>query len=425
MISRTKSWHWIRWMIALGLAGGAVFWWIVAEPSYRGKPLSFWITWADTAVNDSDRAPALEAIHQMGKPALRRLVNRWLADGQQSRFEKVIETLRSKLPQQWPKQSKDNGPSAHQIPLLIQRIGPKASWIIPMVLPELNSGVLARQQRALWLLSVAGSETELVSPLLSVYLKSADPNLRQTALTGFAQGIPPPPHLVPHLTELLSDQENRTRAMQALGNAGPAAKSAIPHLRPLINGPDIHSSLQACAALWQIDQDPVALNLLIDALDNGSNELRSAAASILEHRPISDRKLLEPLLTALADDSFSSWESAALALRRVDPGNRRVIPLLYKKLLQQRHAFGTPAKLILDFDPTEPQTIQLLLQSQWAFHAEDQLEAARILAAATPQSAVEVIPVLAKMLGAPEARHREPAEFLLEKIAFKASSNER
>ena len=198
-------------LLLLAVLGGGVFWWkaVYREPSYQGKPLSFWIeeikTKAFTQVTNGGRIifPALEAaaaIRAIGAPALPGL----LAAVQRE------ETW-------WQRASGVVG----------SRMSPQYRGLIPLPAPFDSWG------EAFFRIEVANfgrQATPASIPLLLAAMESSRPEVRSTAVGSLGQITNGPLEVLSAVIRGASDvdPETRFRAFASLRRFGAAASNAVP-----------------------------------------------------------------------------------------------------------------------------------------------------------------------------------------------------
>lgn len=198
-------------LLLLAVLGGGVFWWKAAhrEPSYQGKPLSFWIeeikTKKFTQVTNGGRIifPALEAataIRAIGAPALPGL----LAAVQRE------ETW-------WQRASG----------VVVSRVSPQYRGLIPLPAPfDSHSETFFRVQVA----DFGRQATPTAIPLLLVAMESRRPEVRSTALRSLGLITNGPIEVLSAVIRGASDVDPETRfgAFASLRRFGAAASNAVP-----------------------------------------------------------------------------------------------------------------------------------------------------------------------------------------------------
>ncbi len=124
---------------------------------------------------------------------------------------------------------------------------------------------------------------------------------------------------VPLLTQCLSDEnvETRTLAADALGEIGPAAKSATKELDAARKHSDDNVRLHAARALWKVARDPAAITTLIEVLEKQVKVSYFAAISLGEIGP--EAKAAVPALMRIHRSGNGPYQEARTALKAIDP----------------------------------------------------------------------------------------------------------
>lgn len=161
--------------------------------------------------------------------------------------------------------------------------------------------------------------------------------------------------LVPALTRSLKSKDPSVRyyAARAIGEIGPAARSAIPVLIKMMNdtGLDSNVGMAATDAFGRIG--PEAIPYLMKALKDRDVETRSNAASALGDFGPAAKDAVPLLIEAAKDKNLGLRQSSTRALGRIGPDAKAAVPVLAASLkdkdpLLQSHAaealerIGTP-----------------------------------------------------------------------------------
>jgi HEAT repeat protein len=116
----------------------------------------------------------------------------------------------------------------------------------------------------------------------------------------------------------VGDEPTRANAAEALGDLGPAAKTAIPSLVLAMRDEAEAVREQATLALVEIGADEGAVPALTGAVQDSDAVVRAGAASALGGIGSGARSAVPALIEALKDHDPSVKCAAADALRRID-----------------------------------------------------------------------------------------------------------
>ena len=276
-------------------------------------------------------------------------------------------------------------------------IGPAAQAALPALCdllkdPDRN----VRWTAALALVRIRTSAAEPAAPLFVEALKSPDPRTRWDAVW-YLQQLPRPERFVSGIVALLkhADPGVRTSALEALGNIGEEAKSALPVIKESLRDPSNNVRLAAARALSLIRVE----------------DLATARAAAL------------PLIALLAELGQPEWmrEDAEWYLNRLGPTEQVVVPAYVGMLRDKRpgvRAWGLAAlgRLGADAVPALQEIIRAL---------QDENALVRVAAASAvwdiKEEAARCVPVLVAALHDPDDATRIRAAELLRDIGPRAS----
>lgn len=135
------------------------------------------------------------------------------------------------------------------------------------------------------------------------------------------------------LVEVLRDKTDSTvhsklrlSAVRLLGQLGPAAEEAVPHLLVAVSDPSQEARFQALDALARIGK--AGQQGLRDALYVKDKATRVQAASLLAKQGEEARPAVPALLDAIKDSDGDTRVTLAGHLVRIDPTNAEVVPVL-------------------------------------------------------------------------------------------------
>ena len=126
-------------------------------------------------------------------------------------------------------------------------------------------------------------------------------------------------------TKLISVRRN---SVEALGNLGAAAKSAVPGLLKMLANDDEITRINAAVALWKIDHHPKALPTLLEMLRHGTPPEPYEAAMALGRMDADPAAVAPALLDVLAAEDADVRRAAAWSLGHL---GRPALPLLADK----------------------------------------------------------------------------------------------
>jgi HEAT repeat protein len=286
---------------------------------------------------------------------------------------------------------------------------------------------------------------EVVMPKMVNALKSAAPADAAAALATIAEAGE---QAVPFLTECLDHKEASYWACLALGDIGPAAKAAVPHLAKLERREEPEVRLQAMVALGQIGPDAKpAVPIIVKTLQSDKSDgVRYAAAFALGQIGASDKQTRAALLKGVEDDDaflqvVSAWalarvakddkqaqdkattvilngltaekvdvrRAAARALAEINPSPEVVAPKLVKAIQDNDAAvIGNAVDALASLGPKiVPRITNNALKNK-----DLQLYAVRVLAKIGPD-AKEAAPALAEALKDADGEYRREIQFVL------------
>jgi HEAT repeat protein len=120
-------------------------------------------------------------------------------------------------------------------------------------------------------------------------------------------------------------------ALFALFCMGPAAESALPPLRRLLEGKEALMRVKLAEVIYSIHRgDDKAMGVLLEGLEKGSRDIRGhAAVALLNLAPV-DKRAVQPLIRALADEDPGIRLRAPNVLGRMGALAEEALPALRK-----------------------------------------------------------------------------------------------
>ncbi len=152
---------------------------------------------------------------------------------------------------------------------------------------ELKAEEFRDQWHAAYVLGVAGSQAAPAVPALHAVLDvKSGKNEYARSMAAWALGRigPAAQPEIPFLSETMRTTKLlavRRSTAEALGNFGPAARSAVGDLVKMLDNEDDITRVNAAVALWKIDRDAKALPALVEMLRQGDPSQTYAAAVAL------------------------------------------------------------------------------------------------------------------------------------------------
>jgi HEAT repeat protein len=314
-----------------------------AEPSYQGKPLSYWI---DTLkVKDSDpraRKRALIALEAIGEPAIPALAvamqdkDSWVRGGALAALgrirpatPKAIKALARGLDDE---DVVNRGISAAGF----RDIGAPAKAAVPALVRALQSGRFMVNWYAAAALGKMGLDAKAAVPALTAVLQDRDQTLAAYAAEALYRISPDDTGPIDKLVHILSDSKDstaRATAAHMLGDiGGSVAKPAIPALIYTLNDAKPNVRLVAARALLFNDKkSKPAVTALIALMKQKDQFIACWAAEALGDGGAADPEVLRALRAAIPANNVASV-GAAVSLWRLDRKNGMTVPALIKAL---------------------------------------------------------------------------------------------
>ena len=183
-------------LVAL-ISGGWLFFGHNNEPRYQGKPVSYWFkeyyspshATEDTEPETDSRRAAIKALSAMGSNALPYLVRVAFSTNQDSASRTNFYNLLAKLPDSWHLPQLITQEDIRNASFdAIQKIGPSASDILPLVQSKLDGTNARLRQKAIFILNCVKSKVEMVVPYLAKSIHDSDSavqNISLAVLGGF------------------------------------------------------------------------------------------------------------------------------------------------------------------------------------------------------------------------------------------------
>lgn len=276
------------------------------EPSFKGKPLSFWLQQYDTTITSIEpkkvtlNKQAVIAVRSIGTNAIPTLL-KMVAKG-------------SFWPSGRPKVNVE-GIDGFVI------LGASASNAVPAlvkIFKDKNS--LSSQASAAWALDGIGTGATAAVPALLDATTNMDSNIRPLAFTVLAKIPTSYKQVIPIATQALDDTNVLVKltAMRFLRSCGSEAKGAVSALVELSTNTNSGLRDAACATLGKIHSFPdIAVPALVARLADPDPLIREQAAWALGNFGTLAKKAV-PALTRLRNDKNTQVRSAAeKALRKI------------------------------------------------------------------------------------------------------------
>jgi HEAT repeat protein len=229
---------------------------------------------------------------------------------------------------------------AAQIVTCLGRLLPKRPEVIEPLIGALRNEDTSVRINAARALQRAPTRLEAVIPGVCALLSNGE--TFAVAVRTLATLAEEQPRAIPLLNTALSDPRSDVRAgvAEALGNAGGAAKTAVPKLGEMIDpSKESHNEVryQAAVALWKIDRQPAALiPYRIKSLSASEDRTRWDAVSFLGEAGPEARAAVPALARILQDDPSNRVRGkAAIALGRIGPLAALAVPALKAALADE------------------------------------------------------------------------------------------
>jgi HEAT repeats len=305
--------------LALGVLFILKLW--LREPSYGGKPLSYWLTQLAPEVSKGpfswlvvpNEGLATEKIRQaqiairaMGTNAVPFLLNKirrehWSGERLYGAiWQKIPLGLRQRLSP--PRQFRNYGNPHSQIVWALQTLNSDAVPALIAALRDSNSDV---QITALAALGGFGTNADVAIPSLEKLAKHPNGFVRRWAIFTLGRVGPKRTNAIPTLIAALQDNEIsplpgssarvRETAAEVLGQLGPQAQAARLELRKLLTDADAGVRREVAIALWRITGDRDVLPILIGQLKK-NEDCKSIIAVLGEMGPVA-----KPAVPAIKD----------------------------------------------------------------------------------------------------------------------------
>lgn len=303
------------------------------EPSYGGKPLSFWLTQYFhnklSYTGDTERATLREeaknAIKAMGTNSIPtllkmirtsdfRITNYLYNQLLKSPFRKILFSIHYR-PAEYYNQ---NGAIGFEV------LGEEAKVAVPDLTRIFEQNIsMTSQQCAANALGAIGESAKGALPSLLRALTNANSGVRFNAIRGLSQIHGDPDASVPALMRAVNDPSsfNRAMAIDGLGEYGPEASRALPLLFSLTTNTDISLRPRAVWSIGQIHSSPeTSVPLLISFLEDVN--LRDVAANGLVNFK-GEAQIAIPALTRMLNAPNNASRTAAeQALAQISPTNQ-------------------------------------------------------------------------------------------------------
>jgi HEAT repeat protein len=420
-----------RWLLAAIVSLVAAAGWYLLqgprEPEYEGRPVSYWFkeycrSGQHMIWDDSRRAEATAALHQMGTNAVPYLLEQAFNTRPDSAFRKQVYRVLNGLPRSWGLPvlvSPDilRGESG----FALEKVKPPASQLLPLLKPHLNSTNSLEHRQALFILGTTGEGAEQAVPWLCAALKSPDQWARVLAVQSLGWIGPKAQAAVPALIEVLQAPQGMNRlgtsAAHALGAIGSNAAPALPLVRDLFaQETNWNPRCTIAAALCQIDAGQTeALAFLTNGLRSyePASERWIAASQLGKIGP--NAKAAVPVLSEALDGTNDMlFSQVPGALKAIGVPTAEFLPRMKKQLQSGNQTTrANAAARVLDIDPADHDAHLVLMDlvKKGTFLQGFAIEA---LGRAGP-AAGEAVPVL-REVAKTRSRDREAALKALKRI---------
>jgi HEAT repeat protein len=274
----------------------------------------------------------------------------------------------------------------------LRKIGPPARAAVPTLVRALEHPNPSTRANAAAALGEIGPVTEAVVPALVAALK------------------PPVPKAV-----LLDDSAVRERAAEALGKFGVRAKSAVAGLTAALKSPVVPVRLKAAGALLAIDpENREAVAVVLDVL--GKNENASGLADVVAKVGPAAKSAVPRLLRLLGAGTYDERLTAARLLGAIGPAAKEAVPRLTQSLTVPQAPRFEFAVALARIDPGNKDAVALLVRELGGNKNWSQRRwAARYLRSLGP-SARAAVPALTAALADPDLEVRWEAAQALNAI---------
>ncbi len=198
------------------------------------------------------------------------------------------------------------------------RIGPDAREVAPYLLTLVKDPSTQVRNVAVDALARIGADPKTAGPVLVEALRHPEqtsPNLVGAALKKLG------PAVIPEVAKLLKDSRPTVRGqgVRLLGEFGAAAKGTAPALTEALKDDQLSVGLQAARALWEVEQNPAGVPVLVKGLGSPLASVRAQAAATLEIMGGKARESVPALLKAAKDRDPRVQKAARGALEKIDP----------------------------------------------------------------------------------------------------------
>jgi HEAT repeat protein len=199
----------------------------------------------------------------------------------------------------------------------------------------LKTGSPIDQIAAAEALGKLGSAALPAVPELIRLLNSSNASLRRAAATALGGIKGDPESVVPQLIRALSDEESEVRAAaaKALGEFGPAAQPAVPSLLRAINEDTFDVRPAAVEALGRIAPPEIAVEPLVQALEDPASWVREAAVATLAAYG-------KPAVPALIQVLDKEWDVTVEASRALAAIGAQAVPALLEHAATAPYHYG-------------------------------------------------------------------------------------
>ncbi len=121
------------------------------------------------------------------------------------------------------------------------------------------------------------------------------------------------------------DADLQSKSAEVLGDAGAAAKIAIPALKKLLNHQAPEVRLNAAIALWKIDQNPSVVPVLAGLLKEEKGTVTWSAAYALSEIGPAAKAALPELVKAFSRPQLNASDALLNAIQKIDPAEAQIL----------------------------------------------------------------------------------------------------
>lgn len=202
----------------------------------------------------------------------------------------------------------------------------KASALVPALIKRLETDDAKSGVAHVQALGAIGPAARAAAPALLLSAKESNDDLRGAVIAALGDIAADERRCVPWLIEQLERDEQVIRAANALAQFGGRARSALPHLAPLLKSARADYRAAAIWALAAIGPPEDATSLLVPLLRDRDEEIRRNATQALCSLGV--REEVKHFVALLRDEPSSIRNAVARALGELGPSAADAVPAL-------------------------------------------------------------------------------------------------